>query len=57
MWQKKEGKRALKYKGTYTRDAKNERVFVLIGIRKNGTVHAITFESASMAKKVGWKRV
>lgn len=38
-----------KFKGTYERDKRNERVFVLVG-KKN-----ITFESWQAAKGLGWK--
>lgn len=55
MWQKK-GK-GIKYRGVYVRDSKGERNFVLVGIRKNGTVHTVTCESHEMAKAAGWKKV
>lgn len=51
-WQK--NAKGTRYKGHYLYDAKGERVFVLVGLRKNGTVHTVTAESASMAKRAGW---
>lgn len=52
MWKK--NNKGNDYKGQYLRDNKGERVFVLVGLRGNGDVHTVTFESAAMAKKVGW---
>jgi hypothetical protein len=43
-----------KFKGTYERDSKGERVFILTG--KGKSTKRITFESWQMAKKIGWKK-
>ncbi len=57
MWQwQKNGKGSL-YSANYLRDAKGERVVVLVGLRSNGEVHTITAESWQMLAKVGWIRV
>ncbi len=55
MWQKN-GKGA-EYKSQYLRDVKGERVFVLSTLKRDGTVHSVTFESWQMAKAVGWLKV
>lgn len=53
----KVSKAAIRYAGHYLRDAKDERVFVLTGFRKNGNIHNVTFESFAAARKVGWVKV
>jgi hypothetical protein len=55
MWKKK-GK-GLAYHGMYLRDVKGERVFVLVGVRSNKSVHNVTFESHQAAKSLGWVKV
>lgn len=52
MWRKK-GKGPA-YKGSYAKDARGERVFVLFRVLNNGRVHAVSAESAAMAKAAGW---
>lgn len=46
MWGHKKYK--TKFKGSYERDKKKERVFILTGSKR------ITFESWQAAKKLGW---
>lgn len=41
------------FKGTYERDRKGERVFILTFKGPNG-VRRVTFESWQAAKKLGW---
>lgn len=54
MWQLN-GK-GLKYKGSYIRDEKGERVMILVAM-KGGELHTVTAESHEMLKKAGWKKV
>ena len=49
MWKFK-SKKAI-YKGSYERDRKSERIFIL-----TFKDHRITFESWQMAKKLGWNK-
>lgn len=57
MWSHKKHKSVGGYRGNYFflfPDRKKERVFVLTGLKKNGDVHTIAFESVQAAKKQGW---
>lgn len=56
MWNNKKHKSVAGYRGNYFYlfPNKKERMFVLTGLKKNGDVHTITFESAQAAKKMGW---
>lgn len=50
MWKTKKYKS--KFKGTYERDKKGERIFVLTSARGK----RIVFESWQAAKKLGWSK-
>lgn len=53
MWQKKSKGR--KFKGTYERDKKGERIFVLTSHEKDKFIgRRIVFESWQAARGLGW---
>ena len=51
MWKHNKKYKGKEFKGSYERDAKKERVFVLTYKKRR-----ITFESWQMAKKLGWMK-
>lgn len=56
IWKHKKYK-AREYSGNYIWDARNGRVFFLIGKDSKGREHGIAFESHEAAKLQGWVKI
>lgn len=57
LWRHKKNRPVGPFKGTYERDKKGERIFVLTRVLTERKVHRrIVFESWQAAKKLGWTK-
>lgn len=57
IWINKKKYGNVKYSGHYRRDENDEREFILMRKRRNGTYHIVSCESHEMALDAGWKHI